>query len=889
MAARYWIGTGTGNWSDTANWSTTQGGAGGASVPTASDIAYVYGVLTPFTIVADVDITCSQIIDGSPNFNATLDFSNRTINVQYIRIAWEYYRVILDNTTFNIAYDVNDLSGIAITQTRAGSSAENTTVNINTGALPNSGILVTTNFTIADLYANENTNLVNTEVTNLHVTDGTTFVQSGATIDSIDLTGGKLRITGGILPSTITMSDATIENEQLDTVFESVTAGDNCTLRAEASMEIGSLTMGSSYNIEIEDGQTLTLDNVSLSDDGGNYITNITGSENAFISHQSGLVETDKVTITGVQLLGNALWYVGDNSTRNAGASGFYFQSKPIGTEKKLYAKVFKKSGEFVDRLDNIVNQVEIQRSMSSLTNQLTITLAEDLDTLDETNLIRYYNNIKLILEDKEYPHGKIMYDGYIDSYNIDYTNSTVNLNVLAYDSTLDDYLLKTNLEFFDGNDINTAGGVAMSEADWLFPLSRKKLMLPFATTPSINTLTAVRLYCKAINYNLEGNTIPVTIKIYENQSDAEAFNDNYIGTKTANVSSLYNSNVSFAWADPLQLDYSTTYYCLIESPEDPLTIYAEYDVAADTRYYNGSFWQDDDYYLDIGFYAGTGETEVTYSTTAISTMVKNIIDSMEEQGGRITYTQTSISTTLTSLTYTFNSSTILEALNKCTELAGDGWYWYIDPASNILYFRQLDDTVISHRLNIGGEIGNIKIEKRTKNIVSDVYFTGGDTGSGVLYNRYTNDSTADEYAYRANRLTDGRVTVQSTAEALAQTVLSKGAVPEVIVQAEIIDNLNSDQGYDIESFELGQYILINNTNGTTNSIWDFAQWDVDYWDYNLAELHTVPLQIMTITWKFDTVVLELGAFSDNYYATIENTKRSVKLIETKDTPSTPS
>jgi hypothetical protein len=36
MADRYWVG-GTGTWSstNTANWSTSSGGAGGASVPTA--------------------------------------------------------------------------------------------------------------------------------------------------------------------------------------------------------------------------------------------------------------------------------------------------------------------------------------------------------------------------------------------------------------------------------------------------------------------------------------------------------------------------------------------------------------------------------------------------------------------------------------------------------------------------------------------------------------------------------------------------------------------------------------------------------------------------------------------------------------------------------------
>ena len=38
MADRYWVG-GSGTWSslNTSNWSTSSGGAGGASVPTAAD------------------------------------------------------------------------------------------------------------------------------------------------------------------------------------------------------------------------------------------------------------------------------------------------------------------------------------------------------------------------------------------------------------------------------------------------------------------------------------------------------------------------------------------------------------------------------------------------------------------------------------------------------------------------------------------------------------------------------------------------------------------------------------------------------------------------------------------------------------------------------------
>jgi hypothetical protein len=39
MADRYWVG-GSGSWSSTAKWSTSSGGSGGASVPTAADSVF---------------------------------------------------------------------------------------------------------------------------------------------------------------------------------------------------------------------------------------------------------------------------------------------------------------------------------------------------------------------------------------------------------------------------------------------------------------------------------------------------------------------------------------------------------------------------------------------------------------------------------------------------------------------------------------------------------------------------------------------------------------------------------------------------------------------------------------------------------------------------------
>lgn len=67
MATRYWIGSSLGTWNNTANWSTSSGGAGGASVPTTGD-----DVVVDKSISAESVINVNQDIGGI----ATLQLTN---------------------------------------------------------------------------------------------------------------------------------------------------------------------------------------------------------------------------------------------------------------------------------------------------------------------------------------------------------------------------------------------------------------------------------------------------------------------------------------------------------------------------------------------------------------------------------------------------------------------------------------------------------------------------------------------------------------------------------------------------------------------------------------------------------------------------------------------
>lgn len=92
MADRYWVG-GSGNWNDTAHWSTSSGGAGGASVPNTSDNVYIdeNSDSNGLNINLNVDLNCRSLI-------ITPDISAQLVNVGNISLESNIYGDISINS-----------------------------------------------------------------------------------------------------------------------------------------------------------------------------------------------------------------------------------------------------------------------------------------------------------------------------------------------------------------------------------------------------------------------------------------------------------------------------------------------------------------------------------------------------------------------------------------------------------------------------------------------------------------------------------------------------------------------------------------------------------------------------------------------------------------------
>ena len=152
MANRFWVG-GTGNWSNTARWSTTSGGASGASVPGAADVAIFDAnsdAGSNFTATVDTAITITTLnittvdvlvtIAGTTNLTVT---GGGTWSVSVLSIAQDGIK-FTSNATFggNIILSSGTLDISNVTLSAATFNSSNSAVrNIAFGA---SGKIVVT-------------------------------------------------------------------------------------------------------------------------------------------------------------------------------------------------------------------------------------------------------------------------------------------------------------------------------------------------------------------------------------------------------------------------------------------------------------------------------------------------------------------------------------------------------------------------------------------------------------------------------------------------------------------------------------------------------------------------------------------------------------------------
>ena len=293
---RYAVNAASANWNLTSTWSTTSGGASGASVPTAGDVVFIgdAAVARAVTIPAGYTASCASLTIGNSSFGTS------------------------NSLTLNAGDAVLNVNG-DITMNRPNTANTNA-LNVNTGTANISGSVTFT--------GTSGTNFINTIVITsgtLSVSGNLTFSTGTATNNVINMSGGAgtLNLAGAFNASAGTLTPGTTSTFNFNGTNQTITdvssitynhlilSGSGIKTLVAATTSVNNLTLTGNVtattvanlaitgNLNIGAGATFTT--------GSNFTLSVTGTSN--ITGTLTLGGTGTKTFTGdVTLNTGCIW-----------------------------------------------------------------------------------------------------------------------------------------------------------------------------------------------------------------------------------------------------------------------------------------------------------------------------------------------------------------------------------------------------------------------------------------------------------------------------------------------------------------------------------------------------------------------------------------------------
>jgi hypothetical protein len=387
----------------------------------------------------------------------------------------------------------------------------------------------------------------------------------------------------------------------------------------------------------------------------------------------------------------------------------------------------------------------------------------------DDTPILN--EDASLLLVEEGYPLGRTIFRGYVPRWDLPLSGSGITSEIRSYAQDLNNIILETpDVAYVDNSTLN-GGSLGINGGG---PTDLTALYQTF-TIGATKTLSKVRLYPWAGWYT----DIDFTVNIVGNNPTSP-------GTNYGGGSGRVNRGSPVAYLDvtfdaPITLtagtyyfDFATDNYKTGGNPTYPLNFYTSSAYAGGSVYY---YTNDTGLYNDTGsdiafiLYEAGGDTTVAYNSYDPSNILKAVVDFARSRGAEINYTPDSIELTNTVVSYTYQTNTVKEAIEKVLELCPANWYFYYDFGTDTIYLKERSLTP-DRWLRKGQSVVSGKITKTIEQLVNDVLFSGG--GDPALFKR-RNDTTSISANRRGLRkLSDNRVTDSSTAVILADSLIDQ-------------------------------------------------------------------------------------------------------------------
>lgn len=284
-----------------------------------------------------------------------------------------------------------------------------------------------------------------------------------------------------------------------------------------------------------------------------------------------------------------------------------------------------------------------------------------------------------------------------------------------------------------------------------------------------------------------------------------------------------------------------------------------------------------------------SGNTTLAYNSQDPSNILKDVINKANALGCRLGYSASSVSLTGTVVSYTFNTNTIKECLDKVIELCPVGWYWRVDPDGYV--YLQPRSTSADNTFTLGLDVEKLETFRRIEDIVNRVLFVGA--GDPPLFLKFENTGSQSSYGLAEIIKVDQRVSDSSTAATISNRIIDNQKDPEIRSRFVIIDSNGptANRGYDIESVKVGETLVVKNlrTGTRTSSLWDQATWDTDLWDQSISLAAVDVIQILSIDYTPDSITIEASSRLPEIAKRVEDINRNLVASQTAENPTAPS
>lgn len=190
------------------------------------------------------------------------------------------------------------------------------------------------------------------------------------------------------------------------------------------------------------------------------------------------------------------------------------------------------------------------------------------------------------------------------------------------------------------------------------------------------------------------------------------------------------------------------------------------------------------------------------------------------------------VETTGVNLNYKFVAQTYFDFLRKCLEAAPANWYFYVG-ADNILKFKA-PAIAAEHTFLLTKDIKSIRVQKGVDSVKNILLLYDGN----LNFKQYSDAQSITQYRRRVQVMTDDKIQDTATMDAIGAAFIAENKDARTRITLEIIDNNESEKGYNIEAIEPGQTCRIT---GITAS-----------------DLFTENMQITNVDYKLDRAILTL-------------------------------